>query len=299
MDDLDPVEKHWKKKLSKELYEILREGKIEAPNKGMYVHTKTTGTYRCAGCKARVFHSFSKYDDGSGYATFKVTFEETAVKFSRTYTAEGDELTRVLCSACDGKLGFIDSDDIRSADELEQGKQFQLVHINSQALIFRKSFTVYNYPVGYLFLVGVFLVGGYFAMEWAKNVANVAQHESVAGELRLWVGEEEVVAKTLNLNQINPTMQSVIFGQDAIFVVLSRAEQAPRIRPTNQPVDVVWLSDSYRVVQAEQYVTLLSNEVLNAPAEATFALVTRPGYLPNNVFTVGYSVFIIDKSQLF
>lgn len=299
MEDLDPVEKLWKKKLSKELFEILREGKIEAPNKGAYVHTKVTGTYRCAGCKAPVFNSFSKYDDGSGYATFKVTFEETAVKFSRTYTDEGDELTRVLCSVCDGKLGFIDSDDIRSADELEQGKQFQLVRINSQALVFRKSFTVYNYPVGYLVLFGLLLVGGYFALDWAKTVATVAQHESVAGELRLWVGDEEVVAKTLNLKQINPETQSMVFGQDAIFVVLSRAEQAPQIRPTNQPVDVLWLTDSYRVVQSEQHLTLLNNEVLNAPEEAVFALVTRPGYLPGNAFTVGYSVYVIDKSQLF
>jgi peptide-methionine (R)-S-oxide reductase len=300
MNDLDPVETLWKKKLSKELFEILREGKIEAPHTGGYVHTNITGTYRCVACRAPVFNSFSKYDDGSGYATFKVTPLETAVKLSRTYSPEGDELTRVLCSVCDSKLGFVDGDDMRSASELEQGgKDFQLVRINSQAIVLKKSFTVYNYPFWYLILLGLLLVAGYFISTWARSVVSVAQYEGVAGELRLWVGEDEVVAKTLNLKEIDLEAQSMVFGQDAIFVILSKAENAPQIRPTNQPVDIVWLSDSYRVVQYEQQVTLLNNEVLTAPEEAVFALVTRPGYLPSNTFNIGFSVLVIDKSELF
>ena len=63
-------EEEWKKKLSQEQYNILREKGTEMPFTGKYIHNKNKGTYHCAACGAELFSSDAKFDSGTGWPSF-------------------------------------------------------------------------------------------------------------------------------------------------------------------------------------------------------------------------------------
>ena len=63
-------EEEWKKTLSSEQYNILRQKGTEAPFTGKYNMTVDKGTYSCAGCGAELFTSDMKFDSHCGWPSF-------------------------------------------------------------------------------------------------------------------------------------------------------------------------------------------------------------------------------------
>jgi len=288
------TEDFWKKKLSKEVFETLRLGKIEEPNTGSYVHENKVGSYCCRGCGAFVFDSFSKIEDGSGYATFKVTPEDISIKFSRSYTEEGDEIIRVLCSKCDGKLGFIESDEMKNIGDLEQGRVIQLVHVSSKAIYIKKNFTPENHPfLSILLLFLTFAVGSLFAWSWStffSSGGDTAQEEKTNETIFFTIENAQFFAEIVDLNMLDHSKQTTVFGEGALFLLLPK-EKKESIRPSNKTVDVLWLDDAYHVIQFEKKWSP-EQEVLTIPEYAQFALVTYPNYLPDVAFQEGYAIGI-------
>src|SRR2546421_12548115 len=68
--EISKTEAEWRAQLTPEQYDILRAKGTERPFSGEYVHTKADGTYCCAACGAQLFSSKTKFESGTGWASF-------------------------------------------------------------------------------------------------------------------------------------------------------------------------------------------------------------------------------------
>ena len=119
----------WKKKLTSEQYNILREKGTEPAFSGKLLHNKEKGTYTCAGCGAELFSSDTKFDSGSGWPSF------SDMKNRKNIELKDDNSllmrrVEVLCKKCGGHLGHVFDD-----GPSPTGKRYC---INSAALEFKK-----------------------------------------------------------------------------------------------------------------------------------------------------------------
>lgn len=99
-------DQEWKEILTEEQYRVLRDRGTERAFTGKYYNLKDSGTYLCAGCKARLFRSDDKYDSGSGWPSYFKPLEDSAVA-TRTDTDHGMVRTEVVCASCGGHLGHV------------------------------------------------------------------------------------------------------------------------------------------------------------------------------------------------
>lgn len=102
------TEEEWKKVLSPEQYQILREKGTEAPFSGKYLKESRDGVYKCAACGNALFSSDTKFDSGTGWPSFDEALPG-AVKFERDDKYAMNR-TEVLCARCGSHLGHIFDD---------------------------------------------------------------------------------------------------------------------------------------------------------------------------------------------
>ena len=60
----------WKKRLSREAYNVLREEGTERPFSSELNEEKRPGTFHCAGCDSSLFDAGKKFDSGTGWPSF-------------------------------------------------------------------------------------------------------------------------------------------------------------------------------------------------------------------------------------
>jgi peptide-methionine (R)-S-oxide reductase len=107
--EVEKPEEQWRAELSPEQYEVLRRAGTEAPWSGKYVHNHDDGTYRCAGCKAVLFDSSTKFESGSGWPSFYEPAVAEAVELVED-RSHGMVRTEVRCRRCGGHLGHVFDD---------------------------------------------------------------------------------------------------------------------------------------------------------------------------------------------
>jgi len=107
--DTDTSKEEWKKKLTKEQYQVLREKGTEPAFTGKYWNQHEKGVYKCAGCGTPLFSSDTKFESGSGWPSFYEPIDEAKVQEEKD-TSHGMVRTEVLCKNCGGHLGHVFED---------------------------------------------------------------------------------------------------------------------------------------------------------------------------------------------
>jgi peptide-methionine (R)-S-oxide reductase len=106
---IDKTEHEWRRELSPERYQVLREKGTEPPFTGKYTYSKEDGVYRCGACNAELFRSDAKFDSGTGWPSFTEPAVAEAVELESD-RSHGMVRTEVLCARCGSHLGHVFDD---------------------------------------------------------------------------------------------------------------------------------------------------------------------------------------------
>ncbi|MDB9742095.1 peptide-methionine (R)-S-oxide reductase MsrB [Akkermansiaceae bacterium] len=102
------TEEEWKEILTPEQYRVARTAGTERANSDTYKQYKDqgTGTYYCAACDAKLFHSKTKINANCGWPAFydAESHENVVTKEDHSH---GMKRVEVLCAKCDAHLGHI------------------------------------------------------------------------------------------------------------------------------------------------------------------------------------------------
>lgn len=109
MEKIKKTDEEWRRSLTPEQYDVMRQKGTERPFTGRYEKTKDRGTYVCAACGNPLFSSETKYESGSGWPSFyqPLSNESVATAADRAHFMER---TEVLCARCDAHLGHVFED---------------------------------------------------------------------------------------------------------------------------------------------------------------------------------------------
>ena len=102
-------EQEWREQLTSEQYRITRKHGTEQAFTGRYHNCDEDGIYHCVCCGAALFGSLDKFDSGTGWPSFTMPLDETAVgtKVDRSFFMVR---TEVHCSQCEAHLGHVFED---------------------------------------------------------------------------------------------------------------------------------------------------------------------------------------------
>ena len=106
---INKTEEEWKKELTPEQFDVLRQKGTEMPHTGKYDRHFEKGKYFCAGCGNELFVSETKFDAGCGWPSFYApALKENVVE--QKDDGHFMRRTEVLCSKCNGHLGHVFND---------------------------------------------------------------------------------------------------------------------------------------------------------------------------------------------
>ena len=130
MDKVIKSDETWRRKLTKEQYEIARGKGTEAAFCGAFYDHKKPGIYTCVCCDLPLFAANAKFDSGTGWPSF---FQPIAKENVTTHEdlGYGMRRTEILCARCDAHLGHVFEDGPKPT-----GLRFCL---NSASLVFHST----------------------------------------------------------------------------------------------------------------------------------------------------------------
>ena len=95
----------WRKRLSSEQFDVLREEGTEYPGRSPLNKEKREGIFKCAGCGQPLFSSDTKFESGTGWPSFWDSLD------AAVGTSSDSSLfmtrTEVHCASCGGHLGHV------------------------------------------------------------------------------------------------------------------------------------------------------------------------------------------------
>jgi peptide-methionine (R)-S-oxide reductase len=103
---LPSTEEEWRRQLTPEQFEVLRNKGTERAFTGTHASTKEPGVYKCAGCGAALFNSNTKFESGTGWPSFWEPIEPEAVALHEDHDL-GMRRIEVTCARCGGHLGHV------------------------------------------------------------------------------------------------------------------------------------------------------------------------------------------------
>ena len=108
LEKIEKSDKEWEPMLTKEQYEITTRKGTEAPGTCLFdVHG--VGIFRCMRCGIGLFHSFTKFDSGTGWPSYYQPISPLNV-VEQPDMSLGMVRTEVLCARCNSHLGHVFDD---------------------------------------------------------------------------------------------------------------------------------------------------------------------------------------------
>jgi peptide-methionine (R)-S-oxide reductase len=108
-DKIEKSEEDWKKILTPEQYDILRQKGTERPFSGKLYYNKEKGTYTCAACGQELFSSDTKFESGSGWPSFYDVISSDKVRLQEDNSHFMHRI-EIVCSRCGSHLGHVFED---------------------------------------------------------------------------------------------------------------------------------------------------------------------------------------------
>jgi peptide-methionine (R)-S-oxide reductase len=106
--EVTKTKEEWRKQLTPEQYQVMREHGTERPGSCALLHEKRAGTFTCVGCAQPLFTSGPKFESGTGWPSFFAPLEgAVAETVDRSHFMVR---TEVHCSRCGGHLGHVFND---------------------------------------------------------------------------------------------------------------------------------------------------------------------------------------------
>jgi peptide-methionine (R)-S-oxide reductase len=99
------TEQEWRKTLTPEQFQVLREHGTEPPGASPLNREKRDGTFACAGCGQSLFSSETKFESGTGWPSFWAPLERAVD--STTDRSFGMTRSEIHCARCGGHLGHV------------------------------------------------------------------------------------------------------------------------------------------------------------------------------------------------
>ncbi|MDI1256795.1 MAG: peptide-methionine (R)-S-oxide reductase MsrB [Flavobacterium sp.] len=106
---LNLTDTEWEKVLPPDIYEVSRHADTERPFTGKYWNSDDKGTYYCAACGNKLFHSTAKFSSSCGWPSF-FEQENTQSVVYKSDNSLGMERTEAICGRCGGHLGHLFDD---------------------------------------------------------------------------------------------------------------------------------------------------------------------------------------------
>ncbi len=104
-DKTNKTDQDWKRELTPEQYQVLRQHGTERPGISPLNHEKREGVFACAGCGEPLFDSQTKYESGSGWPSFYAAKDGSVA--TQMDTSMGMRRDEALCAKCGGHLGHV------------------------------------------------------------------------------------------------------------------------------------------------------------------------------------------------
>ena len=110
VEKVEPIVKsdsEWKKILTPEQYEVIRNKGTEKPYHGQCALPKSKkGIYQCTACGTDLFNFGKKYESGTGWPSFWDPVSPLNIKIQKD-DAYGMHRDEVLCARCGAHLGHV------------------------------------------------------------------------------------------------------------------------------------------------------------------------------------------------
>ena len=108
VEPLKLADAEWKKRLTPQQYDVLRQEGTEYPGSSPLNGEKHKGTFHCAGCELALFSSDTKYESGTGWPSFYQSLPGAVV--TKTDIKMIIPRTEYHCARCEGHQGHIFDD---------------------------------------------------------------------------------------------------------------------------------------------------------------------------------------------
>lgn len=108
IEKLIKTNEEWKKILTPQQYNILRERGTEEPNT-CKVFPEEEGIFYCVACDNPLFQNLKKFESGTGWPSFFEPYSDESI-ILKLDDSLGVDRIEVLCARCEGHLGHVFND---------------------------------------------------------------------------------------------------------------------------------------------------------------------------------------------
>jgi peptide-methionine (R)-S-oxide reductase len=106
VEKIEKTDEEWRAQLTPEQYYVTRQKGTEPAFSGALYRNHDDGIYRCVACDAELFKSDAKFESGSGWPSFWLPVNSTAVETHEDLT-HGMHRIEVICARCGAHLGHV------------------------------------------------------------------------------------------------------------------------------------------------------------------------------------------------